>query len=319
MFAGGHAQTLAAYVWPRSFSSINDEERLFDVASDVKVLGRCRWQKNRTENPTVVMWHGIEGSTESTYMISMAEKLYADGFNIVRMNLRTCGGTDHLTSTIYHGGLTDDLREVVRELIEKDQLPRLLLMGFSLGGNMVLKLAGEYGEGYPKEVLCVAAVSPSVDLHASAELIMKRSNWVYHRDFVWRLKRRIRTKQKLFPKLYDISDLGSVRTLKEFDDRFTARANGFADANDYYHKSSAKRVIAEIRIPTLIIHAQDDPFIPFTPLKDQAIANNPYILLIDPERGGHVAFVTSRPSPDQDRFWAENRLVDFFRLARKVL
>ena len=311
---------LAAYIWPRSFRPINDEERLFDVAADVKVVGRCRWQKNRTENPTVVMWHGIEGSTESTYMISMAEKLYAEGFSVIRMNLRTCGGTEHLASTLYHGGLTHDLREVVHELIDKDHLPRLLLMGFSLGGNMVLKLAGEYGANYPKEVLCVAAVSPSVDLHASAELIMKRSNWVYHRDFVWRLKRRIRTKQKLFPELYDISDLGSVRTLKEFDDRYTARANGFADANDYYFKGSAKRVIAEVHIPTLIIHAQDDPFIPFAPLQDPAIANNPYILLIDPERGGHVAFVTGKPtSRVEDRFWAENRLVDFCRLASKLL
>ena len=161
MFAGGHAQTLAAYIWPRSFRPINDEERLFDVAADVKVVGRCRWQKNRTENPTVVMWHGIEGSTESTYMISMAEKLYAEGFSVIRMNLRTCGGTEHLASTLYHGGLTHDLREVVHELIDKDHLPRLLLMGFSLGGNMVLKLAGEYGDSPPKEVISTSApVSP---------------------------------------------------------------------------------------------------------------------------------------------------------------
>lgn len=342
LFRGGNAQTLAAYAWPRPyrFGAPKDEERFFDVAPDVRVLAHCRWQQDRLNYPTVVLWHGIEGSSSSTYMIAMADKAFRAGFNVVRMNLRTCGGTEHLTSTVYHGGLTEDLHEVVRQLIEYDQLQRLFLVGFSLGGNMVLKLAGEYGENPPPEVISICAVSPSIDLHASAELIIKRSNWIYHRDFVYRLKKRLRIKHKLFPERYDITGLDSVRTLREFDDRFTARSHGFADADDYYYKASSIRVIDRIRLPTLIIHAQDDPFIPFAPLRDPVVQNNPYILLIDPERGGHVAFLASKPrsgtgaKPEasdaslithhsslgaEDRFWSENRVVEFCKLAQASL
>lgn len=324
VFRGGHAQTLAAYAWPRQhrFRFQEDQQRVFDVAPDVQVLGHCRWQENPTAHPTLISWHGIEGSSSSTYMLSMADKVFAEGFNVVRMNLRTCGGTEHLTPTIYHGGLTDDLREVVRQFIEDDRLSRIILAGFSLGGNMVLKLAGEYGANPPKEVLAVCAVSPSIDLTASAALILKRSNWIYNRDFVNRMKQRIRLKHRLYPDRYDISGLWKIRTLRDFDNRFTARAHGFADAEDYYYQASSIRVIDRIHIPTLIIHAHDDPFIPFAPMRDPAITNNPYILLIDTERGGHVAFLSRAAGPtklDVDRFWAENRLVEFLQLANAQL
>lgn len=132
-------------------------------------------------------------------MLATARKAFAAGFNVVRMNLRNCGGTEHLTPTIYHGGLTDDLRVVTEELIKQDGLTSLFLVGFSLGGNMVLKLAGEYGSEIPEEVRAVCAVSPSVDLGASADLIVQRSNWLYHHDFLRRLKNRIRRKKNSFP------------------------------------------------------------------------------------------------------------------------
>jgi len=190
----------------------------------------------------------------------------------------------------------------------------LLLVGFSLGGNLVLKLAGEYGDDPPREILGVCAVSPSIDLSASADMILKRSNWIYHRDFVRRLKLRIRTNHKLYPERYDISGLDAVRTLREFDDRYTSRAHGFADVADYYHRASSLRVIDRIRIPSLIIHAGDDPFIPVAPLHDPAVTNNPYILLLAPAQGGHVAFISAEREADGDRFWAENRVVEFCKL-----
>ncbi|MEP6719167.1 MAG: alpha/beta fold hydrolase [bacterium] len=347
MFRGGHAQTLAAFAWPRrrKFKSVRDQERFFQTAPDVKVLAHCRWQPNPKDHPTMIIWHGIEGSSESTYMLSTAQKSFSSGFNVIRMNLRTCGGTEHLTTTIYHGGLTEDLHAVVSELIEQDHLSRLFLVGFSLGGNMVLKLAGEYADNAPKEVLAVCAISPSIDLQASALLILKRSNWLYQEDFVRRLKHRLRVKHKLFPDQYDITGLSSVRTLREFDDRFTSRTHGFDGADDYYYRASSIRVIDRIRIPTLIIHAEDDPFIPFAPMLDPAVANNPYILLVAPKQGGHVAFLSAKQHssnhllPDahqhsalgtqhsaleehsslpEDRFWAENRVVEFCRLAEET-
>jgi predicted alpha/beta-fold hydrolase len=317
VFRNGHAQTIAAYAWPRRFrfASVRDEERLFAVAPGVKVLARCRWQPDAKACPTIVAWHGIEGSVASNYMQATAEKGFSAGFNVIRVNFRNCGGTEHLTSTIYHGGLSADLAAVVKELIEVDHISRMFLVGFSLGGNLVLKLAGEYGDNAPAEILGICAVSPSVDLGTSADLIMKRSNWIYQRDFVRRLKKRIRTNHKLYPEIYDISELRQTRTIKEFDDRFTARAHGFASADDYYHRSSALRVAAQIRIPTLIIHADDDPFIPIAPLRDPAVANNPYILLVEPNQGGHVAFISADQNGDADRFWAENRAIDFCKLA----
>ena len=155
--SGAHAQTLAAYAWPRrrrlSSTVVNDEERLFQVDDGVQVLAQCRWQRNRKDHSTVVIWHGMEGSTSSVYMWSTAEKALRAGFNVIRVNYRNCGGSEHLTPTLYHGGMSADLRKVIDELISKDGLTRLFPIGFSLGGNMVLKLLGEYGENPPREVV----------------------------------------------------------------------------------------------------------------------------------------------------------------------
>jgi predicted alpha/beta-fold hydrolase len=320
LFRNGHAQTIAAYAWPRRFrfASESDEERLFEVAPGVRVLAHCRWQSGRDQHPTIVVWHGIEGSTGSNYMQATAEKSFHAGFNVIRVNFRNCGGTEHLTNTIYHGGLSADLAAVVKELLEKDHISRMFLVGFSLGGNLVLKLAGEYGENPPKGILGVCAVSPSVDLNASADMILRRSNWIYHRDFVRRLKQRIRTNHRLYPESYDISGLNEVHTLREFDDRYTAVAHGFADAADYYNRSSSLRVVDRIRVPTLIIHAGDDPLIPFAPLEDPLVTENPYIFLLGPQHGGHVAFISALREVDNDRFWAENRVVEFCKLANEA-
>jgi predicted alpha/beta-fold hydrolase len=317
VFRGGHAQTFAAFAWPRPyrFQSPVDEERIFQVDPRTKVLAHCRWQADPKLHPTIVLWHGIEGSTASVYMIATADKGFRAGFNVVRVNLRNCGGTEHLGPTFYHGGLSGDLRAVIDQLIHQDELPIIFAIGYSLGGNLVLKLAAEYGENPPNQVLAICAVSPSVNLRASSDLICKRSNWIYHRDFVRRLRHRVRVNHKLYPELYDLTNIELVRTLRDFDEHFTARMYGFANADDYYQKSSSIHVIDRIRIPTLIIHAQDDPFIPFAPLRNPFLDANPYILLLDPERGGHVAFISSGTNYDEDRFWAENRVIEFCRLA----
>ena len=142
-----------------SFQTLTSgRERLFEIEPDVKVMAQCRWQTDRQKHATVVIWHGMEGSTSSIYMIATADKAFRAGFNVVRVNYRNCGGTEHLTPTLYHGGLSDDLRVVVNQLIENDGLMRIFLLGFSLGGNMVLKLAGEYGEDAPSEVVAVCVV-----------------------------------------------------------------------------------------------------------------------------------------------------------------
>ena len=317
IFAGAHAQTLAAYAWPRRrrlrTTVGNDEERLFTVDDNVQVLAQCRWQEKRHEHATVVIWHGMEGSTDSVYMWSTANKAFRAGFNVIRVNYRSCGHTEHLTPTLYHGGMSADLRVIIEELI-RDGLKRIYPIGFSLGGNMVLKLAGEYGRNPPAEVISTCVVSPSVDLGASTRLICQGSNWLYHRNFVHSMKARIRKKNRLYPELYDLAKLDQVKTILDFDELFTSRANGFESADDYYYKASSVRVVDQIRVPTLIIHAADDPFIPFEPLHQSSFTQNPFLLTIKTERGGHVAFV-GEGSDSEDRFWAENRAIEFCQLS----
>jgi predicted alpha/beta-fold hydrolase len=310
-------QTLAAYAWPRRRrlrnSYAQDEQRVFNVATGVQVLAFCRWQNERHSRPTVVLWHGIEGSASAVYMLSFANKAFIAGFNVLRVNIRNCGGTEHLTPTLYHGGLSDDLRSIIEELIQEG-CKQIFALGFSLGGNMVLKMLGEYGSQVPSELVAACAISPSVDLAASADLINRRRNWLYHQSFVIKLKRKIRLKYRLYPDLYDPTLIKGIRTLEEFDEAYTSKANGFADARDYYTKASSIRVAHNIRVPTLVIHSQDDPFIPFAPLRAKEFKDNPHILIIGPERGGHVAFVSGKTN-DGDRFWGENRALEFFSLA----
>lgn len=321
-FNSAHAQTLGAYAWPRrgrlKSTVLDDEERLFQVDDGVQVLAQCRWQSEKNNSPTMVIWHGMEGSTSSVYMWSTADKAFRAGFNVVRVNYRNCGGTEHLTPTLYHGGMSSDLARVIGELISKDYIKRLYIVGFSLGGNMVLKLLGEYGDQPPNELVAACVVSPSVELKASTDLIMKGSNWIYHKNFVISLKKRMQLKNRLYPDLYDLTRLKDIRTIRDFDEQFTSRANGFANADDYYFKSSSARVAGQIRVPTLIIHAEDDPFIPFNPLTESAFVDNPYLLLIKTERGGHVAFIGD-DNKSEDRFWAENRAVEFCKICEAKL
>ena len=316
LFKNGHAQTILAFAWPRYLTiPISDlsEERLFELEPNVRLLAHCHWQSDPTSHPTVLLVHGLEGSSKSKYMLGTAEKAFSCGFNVVRLNLRNCGGTEHLTPTLYHSGMTGDLRAILKELIEVDGLRTIFLVGFSMGGNMVLKLVGEDGKALPSQVSGVCAVSAAVDLSSCAEAVKFRANWIYEQYFLRSLCRRLRLKHDLYPELYDTSDLHLVHTIRDFDERYTAHDGGFKDADDYYRRASALPVIQHINRPTLIIHAQDDPFVPFEPLKDSSVASNPYVLLLTPKHGGHVGFIADRVK-EQDRFWAENRIVEFCQL-----
>ncbi len=317
LFKGGHAQTLAAYAWPlRSVLRVHaaDEARLFEAEPGVRLLAHCRWQPDRASRPTLILIHGLEGSSESAYMLRTAHLAYQAGFNVLRLNLRNCGATEHLTPTLYHSGMTGDLLTVINELIERDRLSLIFLAGFSMSGNMVLKLAGERGERAPRELVGVCAVSPSINISACAERIERRSNWIYLQGFMRSLRRRLRIKKKLYPELYDTTGLHRMRTVRDFDERYTVVHGGFESAADYYASASALPLIPRIRRPTLIIHAQDDPIVPYDSFDHPSITNNPYIVFIAPPHGGHVAFVAARDGNPENRFWAENRIVEFCQL-----
>ncbi len=306
-----HAQTLAASFLPRRFPRLPQSvPRDFETEPGTRIRGECHWQAVPRERPTLVLVHGLEGSSESGYMLGLAERAYVAGWNAVRLNQRNCGGTESLTPTLYNSGLSGDYRAVLAELIERDTLPRIFVAGYSMGGNLVLKMAGELAGEAPPQLRGVAGVCPCVDLGICADAVGLPRNFIYQEHFVRNLKKRMRRKSKLFPGEFDLGPMARVRTLREFDDKITATYCGFRDANDYYFRSSALRVASEIRVPTSIVTAQDDPFVPFSSFSDPAIANNAHIRVVAPEHGGHCAFL-SRYAGDA-RFWAEACVMEFF-------
>jgi predicted alpha/beta-fold hydrolase len=315
LLRSGHTMTIFASLWPRRFELTGwpSEAREFMTEPGVRVVAHCHWQAARRASPTVIIVHGLEGSAEAHYVLGTAEKAFRAGFNVLRLNVRSCGGTEHLTPTLYHSGLTADLRQIIGELIERDELEELFLIGFSLGGNQSLKLAGELGEQAPSQLRGVCAISPPVELSLCSKAIGRRENRVYEWRFLRSLNASLRRKQQLFPRLYRLDQRRRARRMWDFDDTVTAPHFGFRDALDYYTQASSLAYIPRIRIPSLIIAAQDDPFIPFAPFADPAIADNPNVLLVAPRYGGHVGFV-GRRKPDEDRYWAENRAVEFCAL-----
>jgi predicted alpha/beta-fold hydrolase len=305
--------TIAANFWPRPVPLLpRGAPRSFETEPGTQVLGVCHWQQNPREHPTLVLLHGLEGSCESGYMRGTGEKAWIAGFNVVRLNQRNCGGTEKLSPTLYHSGLSCDIRAVVLELAERDGLPEIFAAGYSMGGNLVLKMAGEMGSAPSAELRGVVAIAPALDLAACADALSKPRNFIYEHHFVTRLKRHMRHKARLFTDLYPLHAVPGFRrigSVREFDDVITARYCGFADASDYYARSSASRVVSEIRVPTLIIASKDDPFVPFVPFQNPVISGNRWITLMASEHGGHCAFISQEGGPE--RFWAEARIVEF--------
>jgi hypothetical protein len=198
--------------------------RLFDVEAGTQLLAKCNWQERAREYPTLVMVHGLEGSGESGYMRGLAEMAFLAGFSVVRLNQRNCGGSERLSPTLYNSGLSGDYRAVLFELIERDKLPGIFFAGYSMGGNLVLKMAGELGGEAPAEFLGVCGVCPTIDLAACVDALEEPGNRLYEWNFVRGLKGRLRRKARLFPGKFVFDGLESVKTVRGFDDVVTAPA-----------------------------------------------------------------------------------------------
>jgi predicted alpha/beta-fold hydrolase len=284
---------------------------LIEVEPGVQVLCHCHWQTDRENALTVIIVHGLEGSSESQYMLGIAAKGMAAGMNVVRMNQRNCGGTDALSPTLYHSGRSQDIAAVAKYLQRQDRISRFALAGFSMGGNLVLKLAGEWGKGGPPQFRAVAAVCPSMNLAASADALHIPANRLYECYFMWQLRRRLRAKARLFPGVFDTARMRGVTSLRDFDDKVTAHYCGFEGASDYYERSAAANVVDRIAVPTLILHAANDPFIRILPETRRKILSNPHIIFVETEDGGHCSFL-AQPDGDDGR-WAERQVVEFLR------
>jgi predicted alpha/beta-fold hydrolase len=310
-------QTIASFLLPRKIHLPAPEERLVEVESGIRVRCWCYWHgTDRTQPLTLIVVHGLEGSSDSQYMHGVARNGLAAGMNVVLMNQRNCGGMDHCAPTLYNSSLSGDVAAVVHNVLENDGVSRFALVGFSMGGNLVLKLAGEWGAEAPAQCRAVAAVCPAVDLAASADALHEPANRIYEYYFLMQLFQRLRRKARLFPDKFDLARLRGISTLRQFDDRITAHYCGFTGADDYYARAAAASVVDRIAVPTLIIHAKNDPFIRMQPETLRKIAANPSIAYIETADGGHCAFVGQgngghNGDPTDDGRWAEREVVDF--------
>ena len=312
----GHTMTIFSWANPRYFPRLpKPTRRYFDVDHDARVVADCHWQPEPWSRPTILALHGLNGSSDAHYMRGIASKAFERGMNVVRLNQRNCGNTEHLSAGLFHSGLTHDAKHVIRELTTVDGLTGIVVAGYSLGGNLALKLAAEYGDEPPPELVGVAAVSPIIEIGECVRALERPGNVLYQWNFVKDLKRRMRRKDKYWPGRFDIGRLSSVKTFREFDEVYTAPHFGFNGADDYYHRASAMRVIDRIRVPALIITAEDDPFVPATPFRDPKVTRNPHIELAICEHGGHCGFVGSA-SGEFDGYWAEKEIVEFVARAR---
>ncbi|HEY3705273.1 MAG TPA: alpha/beta fold hydrolase [Terracidiphilus sp.] len=309
--SNGHLQTIVGNYLPRPRFTLDSTAETVEVdpSDGSRVMCYGHWHRGHDLRLrlTVILVHGLEGSSESRYMLGLAARAWNAGCNVVRMNMRNCGDTDALTPTLYHSALSNDVGAIVDHYRERFGLQRVGLVGYSMGGNLVLKLAGEWGR---REPLCgVAAVCPAVDLAAGADALHEPANRIYEWHFLRRLMKRYRRKAELFPAIYTKTGIGPVRSLRDFDDKIVARYCGFKNADDYYYRAAAARVIDRIAVPSLILHALDDPFIRLTPETRAKIIANPSISFIETDHGGHCAYLGVQPG--DEIHWAEATVIRY--------
>lgn len=307
-----HLATLAGNFWRRAIDEARfpTREVLYDTEPGTRVLVHENRPAGEVKGE-VFLHHGLEGSSRSGYMVSLAQTLCEAGYAAHRVNMRGCGGTEHLTATLYHSGLTQDLRAMLHERRARTSAP-LFLIGFSLGGNVALKLAGELGEAALELLTGVAAVSTPLDLHACVRRLGARENWIYEQRFIRSLRARYFRRHQSNPHRFPLDGLHRTRTVFDFDDRFTAKAFGFGDAPTYYRTQSAIGFLPRIRVPSLLIQAVDDPLIPFSIYRHASISGNPALTLLTVPHGGHLGFI-ARGKP---RFWLDTILLDWLDARR---
>jgi predicted alpha/beta-fold hydrolase len=310
----GHLMTIVAWARPRRFPHLPAAEpRYFDTEKRTRVLAHCYWQADRSGHPVLLALHGLEGSSEAHYMRGIADKAFRRGFSVILLNQRNCGGTEALCDGLYHSGLTHDAAHVMDEIVRTDSIQAVVVTGYSLGGNLALKLAGDFGAAPPPQLRGVCAVSPIIEIERCVAALERRANIAYQLNFVRGLRARMRRKHLTHPGRFAVGKLRNVWTVRQFDEAFTAPFFGFSGASDYYHRASAMRVVDRITVPALIITAEDDPFVPVEPFRDPRVTANPHITLKVTRHGGHCGFV-GEPSPASDGYWAEEQVVTFAAL-----
>ena len=279
---------------------------MYETEPGVRVLVHSQRPDREAPKGELILVHGLEGSSAAGYARSLVHAALGRGWATHRFNMRGCGGTDALAVTGYHAGQTSDLLAVVRERRRASSLP-IFVIGFSLGGNVTLKLAGELAESARDLLSGVCAVSTPIDLAACVAALGQPQNFIYQNRFLSRLKDRIRRKNRQAPDVYTLEHLPKIRTIEDFDNHYTAKLFGFGTAANYFRTQSSNQFLEQIRIPALLVQSKDDPLIPFSVYEHPAFDRNPNLTLLPVDHGGHLGFL----SRGNARFWLDGTVLDW--------
>ena len=294
---GRHLQTIVPALFPASWSGAGSQTEMVEVEPGTRLLLRVD-RPAASPRGTLVLIHGLGGSADSGYMRRTAALALPRGWITVRVNLRNCGGTEALARTLYNAGQSDDAGSIMKELARAGFPLPFALVGFSLGGNLVLRYAGLAGRHC--HAAAIVAVNPPVDLEASVRSLERWRNAVYHGYFTWRLCSLLRRIRRVRPVPGPAADPLRIGSVRNFDERFTAPDGGYASAEDYYRHASAAPCLGGIEAPSLILSSRDDPFVPAEMFRSVRPSCRRCVTLAQPGRGGHVGYWQSRAP----RFWA---------------
>lgn len=303
-FSNAHVQTIFPSVFRRVSGVTYRRERIHTPDGDFLDLD---WSGADSTKVAIIL-HGLEGNSERAYMRGMVRAFNRAGWNAVAVNFRGCSGECNRKLRFYHSGDTTDLHTVVTHVVGKADYSELALVGISLGGNVILKYLGEQGDEMHPSISRAVAFSVPCDLTAGSIHLNRTSNRLYLKRFLRMLHDKIRMKMEIMPDRIDDRNYRSIKSFKEFDDRYTAPMNGFRDAHDYWERASCKPFLPNIRIPTLLVSAADDPFLPHPCYPLEEAKANPNFLLEIPSKGGHAGFVTFNAHGE---YWSESRAVEF--------
>ncbi|MCB2379668.1 alpha/beta fold hydrolase [Hymenobacter sp. BT635] len=303
----GHIQTIVPSLW-RSVPDVRyQRERIETPDGDFLDLDWSRQTTTPTDTLAIVS-HGLEGDAGRPYVRGMVRALKRAGLDALAWNYRSCSGEMNRLVRSYHLGDTDDLDFVVRYALATGRYRRIFLTGFSAGGNVTLKYLGENPGRVPQEVARAAVFSVPTDLKSSSYQISKPENRIYLARFLKSLRAKMRQKAELLPGQIDVANLELLRDFPQFDDRFTAPMHGFKSADDYYEQSSSGRYLATIAIPTLLVNAENDPFLAPSCFPRDVAAASEFVFLETPPEGGHVGFAEGTPDGE---YYSERRAVEF--------
>ncbi len=304
----GHLQTIVPSLW-RTVPEVNyQRERVETEDGDFLDLDWSVLPEGPPTDTLGIVSHGLEGDAGRPYVRGMVRALNRAGIDALAWNYRSCSGEMNRLLRSYHLGDTDDLDFVVRYALGTGRYKRVFLTGFSAGGNVTLKYLGENPARVPRQVQRAAVFSVPTDLRASSYHIARLENRIYLNRFMKTLREKMRQKAALLPGQVDLTDLEELHGFPEFDDRFTAPMHGFASAEEYYAHASSGRYLSGIRVPTLLVNAQNDPFLPPSCFPRELAAASPHLFLETPADGGHVGFAEGAPDGE---YYSERRAVEF--------